>query len=182
LSSKCGNPVTAVQDNAVRTPWTVLAYCQSRTVLYAHHGQYASTAPCSRQHTQTNCLISPSPYGKLVVGSADAVVHFVCRPFNPQSAGGAVEKWLIECEAAMRDTVKSVMKESFAAHTRTPRETWMVQWPGQVLLAGADPAVSFNLSSRLPRSQYLVQCCSLCWLAVCVACSSAAPRRSDLSR
>jgi hypothetical protein len=58
------------------------------------------------------------------------------RPFNPKSAGGAVEKWLIECEAAMRDTIKTVLKESFEAHTRTPRESWMVQWPGQVVLAG----------------------------------------------
>jgi hypothetical protein len=78
-----------------------------------------------------------------------------------------VEKWLIECEAAMRDTVKSVLKESFDAHTRTPRDTWMVQWPGQVVLAGADPAASFNPSSHLPRGQYLVQRGSLCWLAVC---------------
>lgn len=36
----------------------------------------------------------------------------------------------------MRDTVKSVLKESFDSHTRTPRESWMVQWPGQVVLAG----------------------------------------------
>lgn len=48
-----------------------------------------------------------------------------------------MEKWLIECEAAMRETVKGVLKDSFTAHTRTPRETWMVQWPGQVVLAGA---------------------------------------------
>lgn len=48
-----------------------------------------------------------------------------------------MERWLIECESAMRETVKGVLKESFAAHTRTPREAWMVQWPGQVVLAGA---------------------------------------------
>lgn len=28
------------------------------------------------------------------------------RPFDPAAAGGAVEKWLIDCEAAMRGTLK----------------------------------------------------------------------------
>jgi len=81
----------------------------------------------------------------LLVAGMDAE----CRPFNPKSAGGAVEKWLIECEAAMRDTVKSVIKESFDAYTRTPRETWMVQWPGQVVLAGEQNAGQLLRSVRL---------------------------------
>lgn len=49
-----------------------------------------------------------------------------------------MEKWLIECEAAMRDTVKGVLKQSFDAFTHTPREEWMMQWPGQVVLAGKE--------------------------------------------
>lgn len=50
-----------------------------------------------------------------------------------------MERWLMECEAAMRDTVKSVLKDSFEAHTQTAREAWMLQWPGQVVLAGEGP-------------------------------------------
>lgn len=58
-----------------------------------------------------------------------------CRPFNPAAANGAVEKWLIECEAAMRDTVKVTTKQSFDAYSNTPRDQWMGSWPGQVVLA-----------------------------------------------
>lgn len=29
-----------------------------------------------------------------------------CTPFNPRDSLGAVERWLIECEMAMRDTLK----------------------------------------------------------------------------
>jgi dynein heavy chain len=61
------------------------------------------------------------------------VVHR--RPFNPAAAGGAVERWLIDCEAAMRDTVRSVLKASFDAYSSTPRDSWMSAWPGQVVLA-----------------------------------------------
>lgn len=68
----------------------------------------------------------------------------------------------------MRDTVKSVLKESFDAHTRTPRETWMVQWPGQVVLAGADPvfcpafcpAVVCHTVSTLHSNVQGLECCS----------------------
>lgn len=58
-------------------------------------------------------------------------VPFV-RTFNPKDAGGNVEKWFIEAEGTMRDTVKDVIKKSFAAHVNTPRIDWVVQWPGQV--------------------------------------------------
>uniref|UniRef100_A0A383V949 AAA+ ATPase domain-containing protein n=1 Tax=Tetradesmus obliquus TaxID=3088 RepID=A0A383V949_TETOB len=57
------------------------------------------------------------------------------KPFNPAAAGGAVERWLIDCEAAMRDTVRSVLKASFDAYSSTPCGSWMSAWPGQVVLA-----------------------------------------------
>ncbi|KAF6265404.1 dynein heavy chain 6 [Scenedesmus sp. NREL 46B-D3] len=57
------------------------------------------------------------------------------KPFNPAAAGGAVERWLIDCEAAMRDSVRSVLKASFDAYSSTPRDSWMSGWPGQVVLA-----------------------------------------------
>ena len=52
--------------------------------------------------------------------------------FNPAQAGGNVEKWLIECEAAMRDTIRDITRRSFDAHVTTKRIDWVLQWPGQV--------------------------------------------------
>ena len=52
--------------------------------------------------------------------------------FNPKAAGGNVEKWFIEAEAAMRETVKDVTRKSFDAHAVSNRIDWVLQWPGQV--------------------------------------------------
>ena len=52
--------------------------------------------------------------------------------FNPKAAGGNVEKWFIEAEAAMRETVKDVTRKSFDAHAVSKRIDWVLQWPGQV--------------------------------------------------
>ena len=47
-------------------------------------------------------------------------------------AGGNVEKWLIDCEHAMRSTVKSVLHQSFNAYANRDRIKWLLEWPGQV--------------------------------------------------
>lgn len=75
----------------------------------------------------------------------------------------------------MRDTIKSVLKESFEAHTRTPREQWVVQWPGQVVLAGttvvrvlsfAHGAGCWSFTVLLLMSLYHSLCCALyCFFA-----------------
>ncbi|KAA6419936.1 MAG: dynein heavy chain axonemal [Trebouxia sp. A1-2] len=54
--------------------------------------------------------------------------------FNPKAAGGNVEKWFIEAEAAMRETVRDVTRKSFDAHAVSKRIDWVLQWPGQVVL------------------------------------------------
>lgn len=61
-------------------------------------------------------------------------VAFV-RPFNPAAAGGAVERWLIECEAAMRETVRSLTRAALEDATARPRAEWLTRWPGQAVLA-----------------------------------------------
>ena len=57
--------------------------------------------------------------------------------FNPKAAGGNVEKWFIEAEAAMRETVKDITRKSFDAHAVSKRIDWVLQWPGQVREASA---------------------------------------------
>jgi hypothetical protein len=59
----------------------------------------------------------------------------LCRTLNPKTAQGAVEKWLIDCEQIMLDTVKSVIQQGFDAYTISERSEWALNWPGQVVLA-----------------------------------------------
>lgn len=55
----------------------------------------------------------------------------LCCP-DPQDSQGNVERWLIECEIAMRDTIKHVTRQAFDAYAKTPRINWVTAWPGQV--------------------------------------------------
>ncbi|XP_050432703.1 dynein axonemal heavy chain 7-like isoform X2 [Adelges cooleyi] len=50
-------------------------------------------------------------------------------------AKGQVEKWLVDLEASMRLTVREVIEKALAAYKVTERQTWVVQWPGQPVLA-----------------------------------------------
>ena len=59
------------------------------------------------------------------------------RTFNPKSAAGNVERWLLDCEQIMRETLKHVIKQSFSAYATRKRSDWATEWPGQVVLAVA---------------------------------------------
>ncbi|RKP19583.1 hypothetical protein ROZALSC1DRAFT_28837, partial [Rozella allomycis CSF55] len=48
---------------------------------------------------------------------------------------GAVEKWLLKVEAAMLANVRIVIEKALQAYKTTPREQWVLDWPGQVVLA-----------------------------------------------
>ncbi|KAJ3284862.1 Dynein heavy chain 7, axonemal, partial [Borealophlyctis nickersoniae] len=49
-------------------------------------------------------------------------------------AKGAVEKWLLNVEKMMLQSVHSVVEEAYYAYQNTPREKWVLEWPGQVVL------------------------------------------------
>ncbi|KAJ3106842.1 Dynein heavy chain 7, axonemal [Phlyctochytrium planicorne] len=49
-------------------------------------------------------------------------------------ARGAVEKWLGGVEQGMLESVKSIVEEAYYAYTTKPREQWVLDWPGQVVL------------------------------------------------
>ncbi|MEW5317509.1 MAG: hypothetical protein WDW38_008798 [Sanguina aurantia] len=81
--------------------------------------------------------------------------------FNPKDSLGNVERWLIECEIAMRDTMKATIHSSFDAYTTTQRIKWVTDWPGQVVIAvdcmyWTKEAVDAIQKSALP--EYATQC------------------------
>ena len=46
---------------------------------------------------------------------------------------GMVEKWLIQVEDVMVQSLMAVTEEAVTAYANTPRERWVKQWPGQVI-------------------------------------------------
>jgi dynein heavy chain, axonemal len=49
-------------------------------------------------------------------------------------AAGAVEKWLLDVEHIMLASMKEVCASSHGAYTDVPREKWVLEWPGQVVI------------------------------------------------
>eukprot|EP00002_Diphylleia_rotans_P012132 TRINITY_DN2375_c0_g1_i1.p1 TRINITY_DN2375_c0_g1~~TRINITY_DN2375_c0_g1_i1.p1 ORF type:complete len:4335 (+),score=913.34 TRINITY_DN2375_c0_g1_i1:198-13202(+) len=45
-----------------------------------------------------------------------------------------VEHWLREVERVMKLTIKNIITEAVTTYNRHPREKWIAQWPGQVVL------------------------------------------------
>jgi dynein heavy chain len=56
-------------------------------------------------------------------------------PISTAEAHGAVEKWLLEVEKAMKLSLRSVTIQSYEDYSNCIREEWVLKWPGQVVLA-----------------------------------------------
>ncbi|KAG7311251.1 Dynein heavy chain 7-axonemal [Plutella xylostella] len=53
---------------------------------------------------------------------------------NTAAARGQVEKWLVELERSMKESVHRAVADSHADYTRGLREAWVLKWPGQTVL------------------------------------------------
>ena len=45
-----------------------------------------------------------------------------------------VEKWLLQVEDVMISSIRKVVIDSKNGYPNTPRNNWVLQWPGQVVL------------------------------------------------
>lgn len=50
------------------------------------------------------------------------------------AARGQVEKWLIELEKLMRQSIRQVVKDAMDAYFIKERVAWVLDWPGQTIL------------------------------------------------
>lgn len=48
---------------------------------------------------------------------------------------GTVEFWLLDVENNMKNTVKETLKAALNTIEIIPRDEWVLQWPGQVVIA-----------------------------------------------
>ncbi|KAI9347975.1 dynein heavy chain and region D6 of dynein motor-domain-containing protein [Zopfochytrium polystomum] len=55
-------------------------------------------------------------------------------PISTAEAAGAVEKWLLDVEKCMLASLRDVCAQSHAAYKSVPREKWVLDWPGQVVI------------------------------------------------
>ncbi|XP_060028831.1 dynein axonemal heavy chain 3 isoform X1 [Erinaceus europaeus] len=56
------------------------------------------------------------------------------QKINPIQAKGMVEKWLQQVEQMMLASLREVIRLGMEAYVKIPRNHWVLQWPGQVVI------------------------------------------------
>ncbi|XP_052628381.1 dynein axonemal heavy chain 3 [Harpia harpyja] len=68
-----------------------------------------------------------------MISSEKEIVPFVDKIY-PVNAKGMVEKWLLQVEEMMLASVRQVIQDGIRGYIKVPRKTWVLQWPGQVVI------------------------------------------------
>ncbi|XP_061847983.1 dynein axonemal heavy chain 3 [Colius striatus] len=68
-----------------------------------------------------------------MISSEKEIVPFIDKIY-PANAKGMVEKWLLQVEEMMLASVRQVLRDGIEGYIKVPRKTWVLQWPGQVVI------------------------------------------------
>ncbi|GAB1599971.1 hypothetical protein Ahia01_000274600, partial [Argonauta hians] len=97
-----------------------------------------------------------TPQGE-IIGMVSAEKEFV--PFNvtvrPAKAKGMVEKWLLEVQITMISSMRQVIHESLDAYSANPRNKWVIEWPGQVVICSSSIYWTSEVSDAMSKEDGL---------------------------
>ncbi|NXT35371.1 DYH3 protein, partial [Pelecanoides urinatrix] len=68
-----------------------------------------------------------------MISSEKEIVPFIDKIY-PVNAKGMVEKWLLQVEEMMLASIRQVLQDGIRGYIKVPRKTWVLQWPGQVVI------------------------------------------------
>uniref|UniRef100_A0A8C4XVH0 Dynein axonemal heavy chain 3 n=1 Tax=Falco tinnunculus TaxID=100819 RepID=A0A8C4XVH0_FALTI len=68
-----------------------------------------------------------------MISSEKESVPFIDKIY-PVNAKGMVEKWLLQVEEMMLASVRQIIQDGIKGYVKVPRKTWVLQWPGQVVI------------------------------------------------
>uniref|UniRef100_A0A8C0MC70 Dynein axonemal heavy chain 3 n=1 Tax=Canis lupus familiaris TaxID=9615 RepID=A0A8C0MC70_CANLF len=69
----------------------------------------------------------------------------------PTQAKGMVEKWLQQVEQMMLASMREVIRLGIEAYVQVPRNQWVLQWPGQVVICVSSIFWTKEVSQRLMK-------------------------------
>ncbi|KAH8862796.1 Dynein heavy chain 3, axonemal [Schistosoma japonicum] len=68
-----------------------------------------------------------------MISAESESVPFVTK-IHPAKSKGMVEKWLLQVEDVMLCSLRKIIADSVHAYPDTPRQKWVLEWPGQVVI------------------------------------------------
>ncbi|XP_055958183.1 dynein axonemal heavy chain 3 [Patella vulgata] len=71
----------------------------------------------------------------------------------PADSRGLVEKWLLQVEEVMKLSLRTVMTKAVKAYPETPRKDWVLQWPGQIVLAASQTHWTAEVTQAIMAGQ-----------------------------
>ena len=78
---------------------------------------------------------------------------------------GNVEDWMCEIERVMKESLRQIIRDSLEDYKKVLRTEWVLQWPGQVVICGAQfywtQAVSKALDEKKIAEYHVVQLAEL---------------------
>ncbi|KXS21750.1 hypothetical protein M427DRAFT_107149 [Gonapodya prolifera JEL478] len=74
----------------------------------------------------------------------------ISEPFYPK---GNVEEWLLKTEDSMRKSMKKVMLDGLHSYPQKQRTQWVLEWPGQVVLAVSHIFFTLEVAESLKTGQ-----------------------------
>jgi dynein heavy chain len=109
-----------------------------------------------------------------MISSENEIVPFV-RNIIPANAKGMVEKWLLEVEQLMIDSVRDVVQKAMVAYAEVPRGQWVLEWTGQVVLCVSSAYWTTDVSKAIQEKGGLavsVSAFTCPWYFCCGTCQT----------